>query len=81
MQSSAMRNPSSRVASFAAIGAVVLLTATSGAGWSQAQGSTRSRFPNVVLKTHEGKNVRFYDDLLKHKIVMINFFYADCSER
>ena len=39
------------------------------------------RFPNVVLKTHEGKNVRFYDDLLKDKIVLINFFYADCSER
>jgi cytochrome oxidase Cu insertion factor (SCO1/SenC/PrrC family) len=39
------------------------------------------RFPNVVLKTHEGKNVRFYDDLLKDKIVLINFFYVTCSER
>ena len=39
------------------------------------------RFPNLVLKTHEGKNVRFYDDLLKGKIVLINFFYATCKER
>lgn len=39
------------------------------------------RFPNVVLKTHEGKNVRFYDDLLKGKIVLINFFYVTCEER
>ena len=39
------------------------------------------RFPNVVLKTHEGRNVRFYDDLLKDKIVMINFMYATCKER
>ena len=39
------------------------------------------RFPNVVLKTHEGKNVRFYDDLLKDKVVLINFFYVTCSER
>ncbi len=39
------------------------------------------RFPNVVLKTHEGRNVRFYDDLLKDKIVMINFMYATCTER
>ncbi len=39
------------------------------------------RFPNVVLKTHEGRNVRFYDDLLKGKIVLINFFYVTCSER
>ncbi len=39
------------------------------------------RFPNVVLKTHEGRNVRFYDDLLKGKIVLINFMYATCTER
>jgi protein SCO1 len=25
-------------------------------------------FPNVTLTTHEGKKVRFYDDLLKDKI-------------
>jgi protein SCO1/2 len=39
------------------------------------------RFPNLVLKTHEGKNVRFYDDLLKGKIVLINFMYASCKGR
>lgn len=38
-------------------------------------------FPNLVLKTHEGKTVRFYDDLLKGKIVLINFMYATCEER
>ena len=38
-------------------------------------------FPNSVLRTHEGRNVRFYDDLLKGKIVMINFMYATCTER
>ena len=38
-------------------------------------------FPNLVLKTHEGRNVRFYDDLLKDKIVLINFMYATCTER
>ncbi len=39
------------------------------------------RFPNLVLKTHQGRNVRFYDDLLKGKIVLINFMYATCKER
>jgi cytochrome oxidase Cu insertion factor (SCO1/SenC/PrrC family) len=39
------------------------------------------RFPNLVLKTHEGKTVRFYDDLLAGKIVMINFMYATCKGR
>src|SRR5262245_43175607 len=36
-------------------------------------------FPNVVLTTHDGKKVRFYDDLIKDKIVVINFMYADCE--
>lgn len=45
------------------------------------QSSFSERFPNLVLKTHEGKTVRFYDDLLAGKIVMINFMYADCKKR
>ena len=36
-------------------------------------------FPNVPLVTHEGKRVRFYDDLLKGKIVVLNLMYADCT--
>jgi len=35
-------------------------------------------FPNVVLQTQEGKRVRFYDDLLKGKVVLINFMYTSC---
>ena len=30
-------------------------------------------FPNVVLRTHEDQAVRFYDDLLRGRTVMINF--------
>jgi protein SCO1/2 len=36
--------------------------------------------PNVPLVTHDGKKVRFYDDLVKNKIVTLNFFYAKCDE-
>jgi protein SCO1/2 len=36
-------------------------------------------FPNVGLLTHEGRRVRFYDDLLKDKFVIINFMYACCT--
>jgi protein SCO1/2 len=35
-------------------------------------------FPNVVLTSHLGQSVRFYDDLLKDKIVMINMMYVRC---
>lgn len=36
-------------------------------------------FPNVTLTTHEGKKVKFYDDLIKDKIVIINFMYVRCD--
>jgi protein SCO1 len=36
-------------------------------------------FPNVLLTTHENKKVRFYDDLIKNKIVVINFMYVKCE--
>jgi protein SCO1 len=36
-------------------------------------------FPNVTLTTHKGKKVKFYDDLLKDKIVLINFMYVRCD--
>jgi protein SCO1/2 len=39
----------------------------------------RRRFRNVALTTHEGKQVRFYDDLIKGKTVLMNFFYTNCS--
>jgi len=35
-------------------------------------------FPNVPLTTHEGKTVRFYDDLIKGKIVAIDLIYTTC---
>ena len=66
-----------------AIAAVAVVVAALGAGGSLAAGPNpvAERFPNLVLKTHEGKNVRFYDDLLKGKIVLINFMYASCKGR
>lgn len=37
-------------------------------------------FPNVELRTHENKTVRFYDDLVRgNKIVMFNFMYVKCE--
>lgn len=36
-------------------------------------------FPNFELTTHEGKKVHFYDDLIKDKIVVLNFMYVKCK--
>jgi protein SCO1/2 len=39
----------------------------------------RSRFLNVPLTTHEGREVRFYDDLIKGKTVLLNVMYTVCT--
>ena len=41
--------------------------------------TNRRNFPNVTLLTHENRHVRFYDDLVKGKIVLFNFFYTRCE--
>ena len=39
-----------------------------------------SYWPNVTLTTQDGKQVKFYDDLIKGKIVVIDFFYTQCKD-
>src|ERR1700719_49200 len=36
-------------------------------------------FTNVEVKTQDGRTLRFYDDVMKGKILLINFFYAECE--
>jgi len=38
-----------------------------------------ARYTNAVLRTQDNKEVRFYDDLIKGRQVMVNFMYADCQ--
>jgi len=37
-------------------------------------------FPNVVLTTQDGKQVKFYDDLLRNKMFAINLIYTHCTD-
>ena len=39
----------------------------------------KSRFPNIQLHTQNNEPVRFYDDLVKDKIVLVNFMYTTCK--
>lgn len=38
-------------------------------------------FPNVTLTTQDGKQVKFYDDLIKGKIVAIDLIYTQCKDQ
>ena len=43
-------------------------------------GKPSEGFPNILLQTQDGKPVRFYDDLLKGKTVLVNFIYTGCEK-
>src|ERR1700747_3023214 len=36
--------------------------------------------PDVPVVTQDGKTLHFYDDLIKGRIVVVNFVYTSCSE-
>ena len=68
--------------------AILMFVAAVVAGWpgsAKAAPATDEKwganyFPNVPLVTHAGKKVRFFDDLIKDKVVVINFIFTGCSE-
>ncbi|MBD0324891.1 MAG: SCO family protein [Pyrinomonadaceae bacterium] len=43
------------------------------------QEASSKYFPNLILLTQDNKPVRFYDDLLKGKVVLINFLFTTCK--
>lgn len=36
-------------------------------------------FPEALVQTHDGRTLRFYSDLVKGKIVIINMMYTACT--
>jgi len=68
-----------------AAGCLALLLAASFAAPSAAGRRGGSRwgadyFPNVPLTSHEGKELRFFDDVIKDKVVALNFIYTSCPD-
>lgn len=43
-------------------------------------GKYSDRFPNLLLRTHDDVPVRLHDDLLRDRVVIVNFMYTDCGE-
>lgn len=63
------------------LGAVVLgICISSLVGSAQDRKWSREYLPNVPVVTQTGRSVRFYDDMLKGKIVVISFIYTSCRD-
>lgn len=41
-------------------------------------GVGKVQIPDLVLRDHNGRKVRFYSDLIKDKVVVLSFFYTSC---
>ena len=67
------------LSSVSLIPAVFLGNAIGKESQSPASAPSEPYFPNVSMTTHEGKVVRFYDDLIKNKVVIINAMYTVCA--
>jgi len=61
------------------VAAALLTAATASAGDANRKGA--AYFTDVELTTQYGNKVRFYHDLLKDKIVVIELFYSSCTAR
>ncbi|MBL8498615.1 SCO family protein [Nitrosomonas sp. JL21] len=81
-------NTNSRREILAGMGLATLGMLGLSAAWQKLGGATAvtsnydardTSFPNVTLYTHEGEAVRFYDDLIRDKVVAINMMYSDCA--
>ena len=42
--------------------------------------ASRGWLPNVPLVAHTGETFNFYDDLVRDRIILLNFFVVGCSE-
>jgi protein SCO1 len=41
-------------------------------------GAGTMQVPDLVIRDHQGRKVRFYSDLIKGKVVVLSFFYTSC---
>ena len=70
-----------RAVRLAALAAVLALGASRAAAAPKGSQWGANFFPNVELTTHEGKKVRFYDDLVLDKHVVVSFIFTHCTKQ
>ena len=73
------------MAAMTPLGGVLLASKTKIEPAADASAAARERireryFPDVVLRNQDNKKFRFYEDIVKDKVVTINFFFGKCQE-
>lgn len=63
----------------AALLPVLAASGPASAGLATKKGPRADYFPNVLLDTHDGRKLRFYDDIVHGKVVVFNMMYSICT--
>ena len=62
-----------------ALSAIAVAAQSKEAPQGEGQSAAAKYFPNLVMLTQDNRPVHFYDDLLKGKVVLINFIFTSCQ--
>ena len=54
--------------------------AAAGAARPISRAASRGYLPNIPLVAHTGETFNFYDDLVRDRIILLNFFVVQCPE-
>ncbi|WP_309683786.1 SCO family protein [Polaromonas sp.] len=63
----------------AALAPVLAASGATPAASAARAGPRADYFPNTMVQTHDGKKLRFYDDVVRGKIVVFNMMYSVCT--
>ncbi len=83
MQGYRLKSPTAVVIFLLLVSSLVILWSNPVRAAGEGSGSSvwgKDYFPNVPLISHEGRTLLFFDDLIKDKVVMINFIFTRCED-
>jgi protein SCO1 len=79
----AQKSDSNRRAKLSAVALIAIaascLCSSRAAAQTKNQSAAEKYFTDVLLVNQDGEKMRLYSDLLKDKVVVINFFFATCQ--
>lgn len=68
---------------FLRAGIAALAGGAVGSGWrspSVLAATTSGPIPNVSVVDQHGQRLRFYDDLIRSRVALVNFFFTSCGD-
>lgn len=68
------------LSSAVALSGIALVAASSSPAAAQLKRWDSSYFPNLPVVTQDGVELKFYDDVIKDKLVVISFIYTSCRD-